>query len=309
MFRILPETKFDFIGARKIAFVISSILSVLGIVAAVMVWTGNANMGIDFAGGVMVSGYFEQPVTIDQVRTTVGSQFHDAQINQLKGIEGHPHAFIVKTKSPKAEAEAKEKLAGLKQLFATGFSGNSFTLLSQHSIGPAVGETLRNDTQKAVLLSLLGIFVYIWFRFDRRSGVAAAIATFHDVLAVLGIFWIFGLEFDLLLVTALLTVAGYSLTDTVVVYDRIRENLKKFRGKAEFIPAVNFSINEMLARTVNTSLTVLLVVGALYLFGGEVLHNFSLAMILGVLIGTYSSWFVASPIIVEWESRRPLRFK
>jgi preprotein translocase SecF subunit len=168
---------------------------------------------------------------------------------------------------------------------------------------------LRDDARKAILLSLFGIIVYIWIRFDFRSGIAATIATFHDVLAVIGVFWILNLEFDLLIVTALLTLAGYSLTDTVVVYDRIRENLKKFRSKGEFTNCVNSSINEVLSRTFNTSITVLFVVGTLYFFGGDVLKNFSLALILGVIVGTYSSIFVASPIVVEWEARRPKRFK
>jgi len=159
------------------------------------------------------------------------------------------------------------------------------------------------------MLSLFGIIIYIWIRFDFRSGIAATIATFHDVLAVMGIFYILNIEFDLLIVTALLTLAGYSLTDTVVVFDRIRENLKKFRTKGEFAAAVNSSINEVLSRTINTSLTVLLVVGTLYALGGDVLQNFSLALIMGVLVGTYSSVFVASPIVVEWESRSPKRFK
>ena len=129
------------------------------------------------------------------------------------------------------------------------------------------------------------------------------------VLAVLGIMFLLGIEFDLLIVTALLTLAGYSLTDTVVVFDRVRENLKKFRTKGEFANCVNSSMNEVLSRTINTSLTVLLVVGTLYFFGGEVLANFTLALILGILIGTYSSIFVASPIVVEWEARSPKRFK
>ena len=184
-----------------------------------------------------------------------------------------------------------------------------FTVVSEHIIGPAVGETLRSDAQKAILLSLFGIVVYIWIRFDFRSGIAATVATFHDVLAVLGIFYILGYEFDLLIVTALLTLAGYSLTDTVVVFDRIRENLRKFRTKGEFATAVNGSINEVLSRTFNTSLTVLLVVGALYFLGGDAMRGFSLAIIMGVMVGTYSSIFVASPIVVEWEARSPKRFK
>lgn len=308
MFRLVGETKIDFIGRRKTAFVFSALLVILGITALTMIATGNANLGIDFAGGVMITGHFEQPVAIDDLRAAVSSQFPDAQITELQDFE-LPNAFIVKVKNPETEAEGVKRANELKAIIAEKFAGNAFRSDSEHIIGPAVGETLRTDAQKAVLLSLLGIIIYIWIRFDFRSGIAATIATFHDVLAVLGICWALHLEFDLLIVTALLTLAGYSLTDTVVVYDRIRENLKKYRSKGEFASAVNLSINEVLARTINTSLTVLLVVGALFFFGGEVLRNFSLALILGVIIGTYSSVFVASPIVVEWEARHPQRFK
>ena len=308
MFRIIRETHIDFIGVRKIAFFLSLALVALGIVGLVMVATGKANLGIDFAGGVMVNGYFAQPVTIDELRSAVSLEFPDAQITQLKDFE-EENAFILKTKRPETESEGEERLTALYAILEQEFPDNSFTMISEHVIGPAVGQSLRSDAQKAVLLSLFGIIIYIWIRFDFRSGIAATIATFHDVLAVLGIVYILGLEFDLLIVTALLTLAGYSLTDTVVVYDRIRENLKKFRAKGEFAGAVNSSINEVLSRTINTSLTVLLVVGTLFFFGGEVLRNFSLALILGVVIGTYSSVFVASPIVVELEARRPKRFK
>ena len=153
------------------------------------------------------------------------------------------------------------------------------------------------------------MIIYIGLRFDFRSGVAATVATFHDVLAVLGIFFILNKEITLLVVTALLTLAGYSLTDTVVVYDRIRENLRKFRRKGQFVETVNRSINEVLSRTIMTSMTSLTVVVIILLFGGEVLHDFALALTIGIIVGTYSSVFVASPIVVEWEARAPKRFK
>lgn len=308
MFRILPDTKINFIGVRKIAFLFSLALIILGVVALVMIGTGKANLGIDFAGGVMIKGYFEQPVAIDDLRSSISGEYPDAMITNLSGFEKE-NAFLIKTKQPGTEEESREELAGLKQAIADKFPGNKFTSVEDHQIGPAVGETLRGDAQKAILLSLFGIIVYIWFRFDFRSGIAATIATFHDVLAVMGLFWLFGLEFDLLVVTALLTLAGYSLTDTVVVFDRIRENLKKFRTRGEFTSCVNISINEVLSRTFNTSITVLFVVVTLYFFGGEVLQKFALALTLGVIVGTYSSIFVASPIVVEWEARRPKRFK
>ncbi|RKX25182.1 MAG: protein translocase subunit SecF [Candidatus Zixiibacteriota bacterium] len=308
MFRIIPDTNLNFIGARKISFVISLALIALGIFALFTVLTGSANLGIDFAGGMMVYITFEKPVSIEELRTVLITDYPDAQITELKNFE-RPNAFIIKTKRPQAEGEGQTRLDTMEGILTKSFSGNKFEVISEHIIGPAVGETLRNDAQKAVLLSLLGIILYIWVRFDFRSGIAATIATFHDVLAVLGIMLLMGYEFDLLLVTALLTLGGYSLTDTVVVFDRIRENLKKWRSKGEFATAVNHSINEVLSRTFNTSISTLFVVTALFLFGGEVLKTFALAMILGVIVGTYSSIFVASPIVVEWEFRSPKRFK
>ncbi len=308
MFRIIGDTNIDFIGARKFAFILSAGLIALGIFALTMVITGKANLGIDFAGGTMLVTTFEKEVGIDDLRGAISKEFPDAMITELADFE-KPNAFIIKVKRPESEVEGRDRSNRLKEILGESFADNHFTIESEHIIGPAVGETLRNDAQKAVLLSLFCIVIYIWIRFDFRSGIAATIATFHDVLAVLGITYLLNVEFDLLLITALLTLAGYSLTDTVVVYDRIRENLKKFRSKGQFAGAVNASINEVLSRTVNTSLTTLLVVTCLFFLGGEVLRTFALALILGVLVGTYSSVFVASPIVVEWEARSPKRFK
>ncbi|MCP4686223.1 MAG: protein translocase subunit SecF [bacterium] len=307
MFRIIPDTNINFIGHRKIAFVVSLCLVALGLFAFVMISTGNAPLGIDFAGGAKLQGYFEKPLEIDQLRGALAT-LEEVNVTEIADFE-FPNAFIIKSRGAATDSLAKVRGTQIETILSEQFPDNAFTSVGAQSIGPSVGEQLRKDARWAVLISLLGIIVYIWFRFDFRSGVAATVATFHDVLAVLGVCYVLGLDFDLLIVTALLTLAGYSLTDTVVVYDRIRENLNKFRGRGEFVSAVNTSINEVLSRTFNTSLTVLLVVVTLFIFGGEVLRNFSLAIILGVIVGTYSSIFVASPIVVEWEARRPKRFK
>ncbi len=308
MFRLLPDTNINFIGVRRYAFGLSLLLVILGIIASVMVIADSAELGIDLAGGVMIQGHFAKPVSIDNLRSTLTSQFPDVNVTQLTDFQ-HPNAYIIKTKNPGSEAEGRAHVVRIKELVAQSLAGNEFVIDSEHVIGPAVGESLRKDAVWAVLISLAGILVYIWVRFDFRFGVAATIATFHDVLAVLGIMVLMGREFDLLTITALLTLAGYSLTDTVVVFDRIRENLKKFRTRGEFVYSVNHSINEVLSRTIITSMTVMIVVVTLFFFGGQVLHDFSLALIFGVIIGTYSSIFVASPIVVEWEARRPSRFK
>jgi preprotein translocase subunit SecF len=307
MFRILRETNIDFIGNRRKAFVFSAILVAIGLFALLMVFLGKANMGLDFAGGTMLQGSFEKPINVADLRSAVtGGGFVEASIQKLERTNV-PNFYIIRVKETTVEGQkAVDKILGL---LTQSFPGNKFIKDSEHTIGPAVGASLRKSTQWAVLFCVIGMIIYIGLRFDFRSGVAATIATFHDVIAVLGVFYLLDKEITLLMVTALLTLAGYSLTDTVVIYDRIRENMKKFRKKGEYVATVNRSINEVLSRTIMTSMTVLIVVIVLFLFGGEVLRDFAFAMILGVFVGTYSSIFVASAIVVEWEARYPSRFK
>lgn len=307
MFKIVSETNINFIGHRKKAFLISGLLIIIGLFAFTMVMLNKANMGIDFAGGTMMQGSFESPISITDLRAAVTDNgFPEAYIQELdrQNVE---NSYIIRVKETVAGEE--RALTRLTTIIEESFPGNAFTKDSEHMIGPAVGESLRNSALWAICISILGMIIYIGLRFDFRSGVAATIATFHDVLTVLGIFFLLNKEITLLVVTALLTLAGYSLTDTVVVFDRIRENLKKFRKKGEFVGTVNKSINDVLSRTIMTSVTSLMVAMVLFLFGGEVLHDFALALILGILVGTYSSIFVASPIVVEWEDKSPKRFK
>jgi preprotein translocase subunit SecF len=311
MFEIIGKTNFNFIGMRKYAFTLSACLVLLGLAAFVSILLGKAPMGIDFTGGTIVQGNFDQPVDIGKLRSALaGNGFPEANIQKLD-ITSIENSFLIRVKTIPEGLAAGEMSTGQKilSILKDNFSGNVFHKDSEHTIGPAVGETLRSQARWAVLLAVAGILIYIWIRFDFRFGVAATIATFHDILAVLGIFWALGIEIDLLVITALLTLGGYSLTDTVVVYDRIRENLKLFRKKGDFIATVNVSINEVLSRTIMTSLTTIIVVIVLLFFGGQVLRSMSLAMTMGIIIGTYSSWFVASPIVVEWEARSPKRFK
>ncbi len=308
MFRIIGKTDIDFIGARKVSFGISALLMAIGLYAFTMIALDKGNMGIDFAGGTMIQGSFEKDIGIDKLRSVVeGAGFSGATIQQLQSRET-PNTFLIRIKQTEA-VDGVTASHRLENAITTEIADNKFVKDSEHTIGPSVGASLRKDAFWAIVWSVVGILFYIAIRFDFRGGVAATIATFHDIAAVLGIFYLMDIEITLLVVTALLTIAGYSLTDTVVIYDRIRENLKKFRKKAEFVPAINLSINETLSRTIITSLTTLSVVTVLFFFGGEVLHDFSLALILGVLVGTYSSVFVASPIIAIWEAASPKRFK
>ena len=310
MIEIVKNTKIDFIRMRGYAFVISGLLILLGIFSFIMIASGNANLGIDFAGGAMIMGNFENPVTTNDLRQAlVDEGFGRVDIQSISGQTVAPNSFIIRMVG--SSPATGDTLLGdvILGSIHKRFPNNAFHIDSVDDIGGAVGKTLQEKARLAVLFALLGILVYIWIRFDFRFGIAATIATFHDVLVVLGIYYLTGREISLLLITALLTLAGYSLTDTVVVYDRIRENLKMFRRRGDFAGTVNASINEVLSRTIVTSGTTLLAVLAILIFGGDVLRDFSLALFFGVIIGTYSSVFVASPIIVEWEKRSPRRFK
>jgi len=328
MMRIIKETNINFIGQRRFSFILSGLLAALGLTAFIMIIIGEANLGIDFTGGAEVIGSFDRSVTVDEVRDALAVVGHGrAKIQSISG-EGFENSFIIRLQGRIESAipettyteEGKmivsmvavegDKLGDLlKQAINDHFTDNKFTLDSTNNISSRVGERLTRDAIKAIVFALLGILIYIWIRFDFRFGVAATIATFHDVLAVLGIYFILNREISLLVVTALLTLAGYSLTDTVVVFDRIRENLKQFRKRSDYASTINTSINEVLSRTVVTSVTTIMVVLTILVFGGEVLFDFALALALGIVIGTYSSVFVASPVIVEWEKRAPRRLK
>ena len=296
-FSVVPqEIHIDFMGKRYIGFALSAVLVLLGIFAFVQIWTGNAKMGLEFTGGTALILDFEQPVPIDQARALLAQNgFSEAQIQNIQ----ETNQLAIRTKLSQEEEQVAERLIAL---FEKNFPNSKPTLVSTEFIGPTIGKELRDKAIWAVIFSTLGFLVYIAFRFDFKFGVAAAIATFHDVFAVLGLSWALGMEFTLLIVTALLTIAGYSLTDTVVVFDRIRENLKKHQ-RDPLIKIINDALNQVLSRTILTSLTTLLAVLVLFLLGGPVLRDFALVLIIGVLVGTYSSIFIASPILLMWRRR------
>lgn len=296
-FSIVPqETHIDFMGKRYIAFGLSTVLVLLGIFAFVQIWTGNAKMGLEFTGGTAVTLDFDQAVPIDQARALLAQNgFSEAQIQDIKGT----NQLYIRLKLTE---EGEEVSPRIQALFAEAFATSNPRIVSTEFIGPTIGKELRDKAIWAVIFSTVGFLVYIAFRFDFKFGVAAAIATFHDVFSVLGLSWALGMEFTLLIITALLTIAGYSLTDTVVVFDRIRENLRKHQ-RDPLIKIINDALNQVLSRTILTSVTTLLAVVVLYLFGGSVLRDFALVLIIGVVVGTYSSIFIASPILLMWRRR------
>ena len=292
---IIKNPRIDFMGARKIAAVVSGILVTLGLIAFVQISRGAANLGVDFAGGVMAYYRAEKPFSLDEIRKAL----KEAGITgfQLQDVKGE-NLLIVKLRR-KAETVGDLE-AKVREILKEKFPSYNFKLEAKEEIGSAISKELKRKALIAIAISLAGIIGYLAFRFNVSFGVAAAAATFHDVLAVLGLFYVLNREITLLLVTALLTLAGYSLTDTVVIFDRIRENIKRHRGKMSFVEIINRSVNEMLARTIITTLTTLLVILAILFFGGVVLRDFALALALGVIVGTYSSVFVASPIVYLW---------
>ena len=294
MLEIIGKTNIDFMGKRHVAFGVSGLLVLLGLIALVQIVTGAANLGIDFAGGTAVQLKFENAIGIEQARQALSKHgLQDAELQEFT----RDHKLLIRVKT---EDTLEQKIAEqIVEVFETEFSQNKFVIDSSTEIGPTIGHRLQQDALLAITISLIGIILYVATRFELRFGVAAAVATFHDVLAVLGIYYLLDKEITLLVVTALLTLAGYSLTDSVVVFDRIRENLRA-RRRETILNIINAGINQVLTRTLITTLTVVLVLVPLTTFGGEVLHDFSLALLLGVLIGTYSSVFVASPLLLIW---------
>ena len=303
MIELIKNPHIDFLGKKYIAFIVSGILSVIGVIAIVQIATGRANLGIDFAGGTAIQFKFEKPVALHNVRVAIESSgLKDFDLQDLPS----ENKILIRVK--KADIKLGQISETIENILKEKMPDNKYVVDSTTEIGPKVGGRLRADAAKAVGVAIIGILIYVAFRFQFKFGVGATIATFHDVLAVLGLFFIMGREINLILITALLTVAGYSLTDTVVVFDRIRENLKT-RQRESVEAVMNISINEVLSRTIITSTTVFLTSLALFFFGGEVLHDFSLAMIMGVIVGTYSSIFVASPVVLLWGGKRPFAKK
>ncbi|HEY5460134.1 MAG TPA: protein translocase subunit SecF [Deferrimonas sp.] len=304
MIELVKNTKIDFMGLKKYAFSFSAILVILGIVGTVQIYRGKANLGIDLAGGTSIQLKFQKTFSMDEIRSLLANAGHgEATLQEVSG----ENILLVKLRALGKEDE-KMVADPMVNLLRQSLPGNPFVVESVSEIGPAIGHKLRRDAELALLISALAIIIYLAWRFEFKFGVAAAIATFHDIFAIVGIFWALGIEMDLLFITALLTIGGYSLTDTVVVFDRIRENIR-LRKKGTFSETINLSVNEVLSRTIVTSMTVFIAVITLLIFGGLVLRNFAVALAMGIVVGTYSSVFVASPIVAVWRGEKMIEVK
>ncbi len=291
--RFLNNTNFEFIKSRRIGFALSAVLILIGIASLII--HGGPAMGIDFTGGTLIELKFEENVDIQKIRSVLqGMELGDSIIQLIGG----QNQVMIRTPNKNVEDEAKIGELVENRLRADIPDAN-FEELRTEFIGPAVGVDLKKDAILAIITSLIGILAYISWRFEFRFAIGAVVALLHDVLITLGIFSITNKEINISIVAAFLTIIGYSLNDTIVVFDRIRENLRLIRNK-EYHEIINISINQSLSSTVITSLTTLIVVLFLFFMGGEVIHDFAFALLIGIVVGTYSSIFVASPILVEW---------
>ena len=305
--RVFGDTNLDFLGLRRGAFVLSIVFILVGIGSAVV--KGGYNLGIDFAGGTLLELHFDPATSVGDIRQSlgdvrVGDRSVDLRNSEIKEF-GSPNDILIRVEE---EAEGTAIADAIKTRLKSDFAGNirdaTEWLRRQEAVGPKIGEELKTNAVYAILVSMVLIIAYVWWRFRQiEFGVAAVIALFHDVMITLGIFSLLDREISLAIVAALLTIVGYSLNDTIVVYDRIREDLKLYRRET-FGTVINRAINECLNRTVLTSGTTMLVVLSLIFLGGEVIRDFAIALLIGIIVGTYSSAFVASPIVVEWHNRR-----
>lgn len=294
MFRILPDTpKFEFMRWRLIFFAFSALLMLgsLGYYFAL-----GLNYGIDFKGGVLIEVRTKAPADLGAMRAALG----DLGLGEVALQEfGEPTDVLIRVQKQEGGEEAQQR--AIEKLRAALGDGVDYRRVE--FVGPKVGGELIVAGVTAVLLAIAAMLIYIWFRFEWQFGIGAVLALTHDVVATIGIFSVFQFEFNLSTVAAILTIAGYSINDTVVVYDRVRENLRKYK-RMTLEELFNRSVNETLSRTIRTSVTTLLALFALYFFGGEVIAGFSFAMIFGVLIGTYSSICLAVPLILYMNLRR-----
>ena len=300
---IKPGTNLNFVGRMKTASIASAIMIIISIVS--LIFHGGPNLGIDFAGGTQVQIKFANKTEVQNIRDSLATISLGKSVIQQFGYEDN-NEFLIKTE--KSSSEMKGLSSNIEEALTDQFGKDAFEVRRVEVVGPKVGKDLRQKGMLAMIYAIIGILIYITWRFEVRYAIGAIIALVHDVFITVGIFSLLGKEFSLPIIAALLTIIGYSLNDTIVVFDRIRENLRKAR-RQELSGVINSSVNQVLSRTILTSGTTLLVVGALFLLGGAVIHDFAFALLVGVVVGTYSSIFIASPTILAWETVWPSKKK
>ncbi len=300
---IKPGINIDLVGKMKITFAVSLFAIIISILSLLL--HGGPNLGIDFAGGTLVQIKFSQETSVERIRDSLKTIGLGNSVIQRFGYHDN-NEFLIKTE--KSSSALKGLSSKIEEALNSSYNKGDFEIRRVEVVGPKVGKDLREKGMLAMLYAVLGILIYVTWRFELRYAVGAVIALIHDVIITVGVLSLLDKEFTLPIIAALLAIIGYSLNDTIVVYDRIRENIKGLR-KQSLKDIVNSSINQVLSRTVLTSVTTLLVVLALFFLGGAVIHDFAFAMLVGILIGTYSSIFIASPTILVWESISPSKEK
>ncbi|MEJ2153142.1 MAG: protein translocase subunit SecF [Gemmatimonadota bacterium] len=298
MLWLFKDANYPFMQWRRIAFAISSI-AILVVVASIAM-RGGLRYSIDFTGGTLIQLDFEQPVDVGTLRSVLESLpgLTSSEVQRF----GDPSDVVIRAQVPVGEEEnfGRRMEALLRE--APQLENQSFTVVRTEAVGPKIGAELKGQSARAILYALILILIYIAVRFEPKFGVAAVIATLHDVVLSIGVFSLMNKEISLAVVAAFLTIIGYSLNDTIVVFDRIREDLRSMR-RERYVSVVNAAVNQTLSRTIITSGTTLIVVLFLFFLGGGVIHDFAFALLIGIIIGTYSSIFVGAPLLIEWKRR------
>ena len=301
---ITEETHFDFLSKGPVCLSLSGLLLLAGIVAFLTM--GGLNYGIDFRGGTLVQVQFKEAADITDIRQALSDGDIGSFSLQSFGEEGANEFLISLGKIERSIGDKKNRGEEVKNALKARYP--SLTVRRIESVGPRVGEELRIKAAQAIVFSLIAIVLYVWVRFQWRYSIGALVALFHDVLIVMAAFVVTGKEVTLPVVAAILTIAGYSINDTIVIFDRIRENLRRYQRK-EIFGIFNQSVNQTLSRTILTSGTTLFVVLAIFSFGGGIINDFAFALVLGVVVGTYSSIFIAAPIVHNLMKRFPTKIR
>jgi preprotein translocase subunit SecF len=296
---IKPGTKIDFMGRRGLGFLFSSVVMLAGIISLIL--HGGPIYGIDFAGGTVAQVRFSQPVEIDAIKGALKEG--GLETSSVQGFEAEGKGeYLIRLET--IPTDLGRLSATINEALTKQFGDKGFEVRRIEIVGPKVGKDLRNKGIMATILALIAMLIYISWRFEFRFAVGGVVALVHDVIVTIGVLSLTNTEFSIPILAALLTIVGYSINDTIVVYDRIRENRPKMQ-REPLEKVINVSVNETLSRTILTSFTVFIVLLALYFLGGGVIHDFSFALIIGVVFGTYSSVFIASALVVVWENKFP----
>ncbi len=298
--RFIKQTNIGFVSRRRTFFLVSGVLLVLAVLSVVL--RGGFNYGVDFTGGTLLQIRFKEPVSTDAMRsalTAIGEGTASIQKDEVGD-------FLIRVRAKELTGGAESFTIRVRKQFGESFAGNEFEVLREETVGPRISKELQGRVLLAVLIGIVGILIYVSFRFDVRFGLGAVMALIHDTIITLGLVAVCNKEITITVIAAVLTVIGYSVNDSIVVSDRIREDVRKMR-KEPFATVVNTAVNRVLNRTVVTSMTTLFVTLAILILGAATIKDFAFVMTIGIVVGTYSSIFVVANSVVEWETRLPTK--